>query len=137
MGIRRYLKPSVILRRKALRSGVFGGDRKWLTVFGVMFVWRRIKDLLAFGDPQPVFVEEAAQGQRLVLAHQDSKKSLRKRRKTEKKAAKKATKKAKKAAAKATKKADKAAAKAARKEAGRKAARAARKASAKADRQAA
>lgn len=113
MGIRRFLKPSVILRRKALRSGVFGGDRTWLRVFITMFVWRRIKALFGFGDPQPVLVEEAGPGERFVVAHEDNPKSRRKRRKLDKKAAKKAdkqaTKSAKKTAKKAAKKAKKAA----------------------------
>ena len=111
MGIRRFLKPSVLLRRKALRSGVFGGDRKWLSVFVTMFLWRRIKALFGFGDPQPVYIEEAEPGQRFVVAHEDNSKSRRKRRKAEKKADKKSA----KAESKAAKKADKQAAKAAKK----------------------
>ena len=97
MGLRRFLKPSVLLRRKALRAGVFGGDRTWLRVFLTMFVWRRLKALLGFGDPQPVFVEEAGPGHRFVIAHEDNSTSRRKRRKADKKADKKAAKVAKKA----------------------------------------
>lgn len=108
MGIRRFLKPSVFLRRKALRSGVFGGDRTWLRVFITMFVWRRIKALFGFGDPQPVYVEEATPGQRFVVAHQDNSTSRRKRRKADKKAAKKAAKHEAKAEKKADKRAQKA-----------------------------
>lgn len=109
MGIRRFLKPSVLLRRKALRSGVFGGDRRWLSVFVTMFLWRRVKSLFGFGDPQPVFVEEAEPGQRFVVAHEDNSTSRRKRRKAEKKAAKADAKSAKRADKKAAKKAAKAA----------------------------
>lgn len=105
----------MLLRRKALRSGLLGGDRKWLSVFVTMFVWGRIKSLFGFGEPQPVYIEEAGPGQRFVVAHQDSSTSKRKRRKAEKKAAKKEA----KAAAKAAKKADKRAAKQAAKEARR------------------
>ena len=105
MGIRRYLKPSVLLRRKALRSGVFGGDSTWLRVFITMFLWKRLKALFGFGDPQPVFVEEAGPGERFVVAHEDNSTSRRKRRKADKKAAKKADKQSAKAAKKAAKKA--------------------------------
>ena len=71
-----------------------------------MFIWRRIKSLFGFGDPQPVYIEELGAGQRFVVAHEDNSTSRRKRRKADKKA----TKKAAKVAAKATKKAEKKAA---------------------------
>lgn len=106
MGLRRFLKPSVILRRKALRSGLFGGDRTWLRVFVAMFLWRRMKAIFGFGDPQPVFVEEAGPGHRFVVAHEDNSTSRRQRRKANKKANKKAAKVAKKADKKANKKAN-------------------------------
>lgn len=83
MGLRRFLKPSILLRRKALRTGVFGGDRKWLGIWLVMFAWRRVKALFGFGDPQPVYVEELGAGQRFVVAHEEST-SRRKRRKARK-----------------------------------------------------
>ncbi len=86
-----------MLRRKALRSGVFGGDRTWLRVFITMFLWRRIKALFGFGDPQPVLVEEARPGDRFVVAHENNKQS---RRKLDKKADKQAAKTAKKTAKK-------------------------------------
>ena len=89
-----------MLRRKALRSGVFGGDRTWLRVFITMFLWRRIKALFGFGDPQPVLVEEARPGERFVVAHEDNKQSRRKRRKLDKKADNQAAKTAKKTAKK-------------------------------------
>lgn len=113
MGLRRFLKPSILLWRKALRSGVFGGDRTWLRVFMVMFVWRRIKALFGFGDPEPVMIKEVEPGHRFVVAHEDNSTSRRKRRKADKKATKKADKQAVKAAKKADKKAAKAAKKAA------------------------
>lgn len=81
--IRRLLKPSLLLRRKALRSGVLGGDRKWLGVFVTMFLWRRVKSLFGFGDPQPVYIEDVEPGQRFVVAHEEST-SRRKRRKARK-----------------------------------------------------
>ena len=115
MGIRRVLKPSILLRRKALRSGVLGGDRKWLSVFVTMFLWGRLKSLFGFTEPQPVFIQEAEPGQRFVVAHEDTSTSRRKRRKADKKQAKKDTTAAAKAAAKQAKKDDKAAVKAAKK----------------------
>lgn len=113
MGLRRFLKPSVLLRRKALRSGVFGGDKTWFRVFMVMFVWKRIKALFGFAEPEPVLIEDIGPGHRFVVAHEDNSASRRKRRKADKKAAKKADKQATKAAKKADKKAAKAAKKAA------------------------
>lgn len=92
MSLRRFLKPSVIIRRKALRSGVFGGNRTWLRVFVTMFLWRRLKALFGFAEPQPVFVQEARSGQRFVIAHEASPTSRRARRRLNKKASKKAAK---------------------------------------------
>lgn len=86
------------MRRKALRSGVFGGDRRWLGVFVTMFLWRQIKGLFGFGEPQPVFVSEAEPGELVIVAHEEDKSTRRKRRKTENKQAKKAAKSDKKAA---------------------------------------
>ena len=79
-----------------------------------MFLWRRIKSLFGFGDPEPVFVEEATPGQRFVVAHEDNSTSRRKRRKADKKADKKAAKQDAKAAKKVDKKAQKAEKKAAK-----------------------
>jgi len=106
--LRRYLKPSVLLRRKALRSGVFGGDRRWLTVFLTMFAWRKVKSLFGFGEPQPVFVREAVPGDVMVVAHEEDKTTRRKRRKEARKQTKKAAKAERKDARKRTKKAAKA-----------------------------
>lgn len=108
MRLRRYLKPSVLLRRKALRSGVFGGDRRWLTVFLTMFAWRKVKSLFGFGEPQPVFVREAVPGDVMVVAHEEDKTTRRKRRKEAKKTSKKQAKAGRKDAKKSAKKAAKA-----------------------------
>lgn len=118
MGLKRFLKPSILLRRKALRTGVFGGDRKWLSIYLIMWVWRRLKSLFGFAEPQPVYIEDVEPGQRFVVAHEDNSSSRRKRRKVEKKR----TKKANKQDAKAAKKADKKSAKATKKAAKRAAA---------------
>lgn len=103
MGLKRFFKPGVLLRRKAVRTGLLGGDRKWLTLWVVMFVWRKIKSLLGFGDPEPVLIEDVKPGQRFVVAHQDSRKSSRKKGKVAKKAKKRDAKVAKKTAKQAAK----------------------------------
>ena len=81
-----------------------------------MFVWRRIKALFGFGDPQPVYIEDVEPGQRFVVAHEPStsRRKRRKARKSEAKAEKKAVRKAVKADAKAVRKAVKAETKAAK-----------------------
>lgn len=104
MGLRRFFRPAVLLRRKAVRTGLFGGDRKWLTLWVVMFLWRRIKALFGFGEPEPVLIEDVKPGQRFVVAHEDSAKSLRKKGKVAKKAKKREAKGAAKTAKKAAKK---------------------------------
>lgn len=110
MGFRRFFRPGVLLRRKAVRTGLFGGDRKWLTLWVVMFLWRKIKSLFGFGDPEPVMIEDVKPGQRFVVAHEDSPKSLRKKGKVAKKAKKREAKGAAKIAKKTAKQAAKLAA---------------------------
>ena len=117
MGLRRFLKPSILLRRKALRSGLFGGQKGWMGIWFVMFLWRRIKSLFGFGEPEPVLIEDIEPGQRFVVAHEPSS-SRRKVRKAEKKDRKLETK-----VLKAQNKAETKAALKAERKAGRKAAR--------------
>ena len=76
----RILRPIRLIKRKALLKGVFGGDRKWLFAGGVVFVGGKIKDLVGFGEPEPVYTEEVEPAQRLVVAHAPAT-SRRKRRK--------------------------------------------------------
>ncbi len=73
--------------------GVFGGDRRWLSIFVTMFLWRKAKSLFGFGEPQPVYIAEAAPGDVFVVAHENDSTSRRKRRKAAKKAEKKSAKK--------------------------------------------
>lgn len=82
MGLKRFLKPSVLLRRKALRSGIFGGQKGWLGVWVIMFLWRRIKGLFGFADPEPVLIEDIGPGQRFVIAHEPSTKRRKVRKAT-------------------------------------------------------
>ena len=52
--------------------GVFGGDRFWLTIGGVIWTRRKIKDLLGQGEPEPVYTEEVGAGDRVVLVHSET-----------------------------------------------------------------
>jgi hypothetical protein len=67
----RLLRPIRIIKRKAILKGLFGGDRKWLALGGIVFVGGRIRSLLGFGDPQPVYIEDLAAGDRVVVAHEE------------------------------------------------------------------
>lgn len=58
-----------IIKRKTLTKGLFGGDKKWLAVGGIIFVSGKMRNLLGFGDPEPVYVEELMPGERAVVAH--------------------------------------------------------------------
>ena len=60
-----------IIKRKVLAKGLFGGDRKWLALGGVIFVFGRIRSVLGFGEPEPVYIEELKPGERLVTAHSE------------------------------------------------------------------
>ena len=60
-----------LIKRKVLSKGLFGGDRKWLALGGVIFVFGRIRSVLGFGDPEPVYIEELKPGERLVTAHSE------------------------------------------------------------------
>lgn len=81
--LRRLLKPTVLIKRNAVLKGILGGDRKWLIMGIVVWVGGKAKSLLGFGVPKPVYLETVKQGQRLVIAHQDSS-NRRKRRKARK-----------------------------------------------------
>lgn len=78
-GLLRILKPMRIIKRRALLKGLFGGDRKWLVIGGVVFMWGRMKAVLGFGEPQTVMVEEIAKGDRVVLAHERERPRRRRR----------------------------------------------------------
>ena len=108
MGLKRFLKPSIFLRRKALRSGVFGGQKGWLSVWVIMFLWRRIKGLFGFGEPEPVLIEDIEPGQRFVVAHEPSTKrrKVRKANKADRKLEAKVLKAEAKADAKIARKAE-------------------------------
>ena len=95
----RLLRPARFMRRRAIYSGLFGGNRTWLAIGGLAWVMRWVRSLFGAGDPQTVYLEELKPGQRLVVSHpgsdRDRAKSARKQSKKADKASKKADKAAK------------------------------------------
>lgn len=57
-----------LLWRQAVRRGLWGGNRTWMAVFGVLATTRVIGRLAARG-PTTVFREELAPGQGLLITH--------------------------------------------------------------------
>lgn len=75
----RLLRPVRIIKRKAITRGLFGGDRKWLVLGGIVFFSSKVKSLLGYGEPTPVYIEELAKGERVVVAHAESTSRRKKR----------------------------------------------------------
>ena len=73
----RILRPIRLIKRKGITAGLFGGDRKWLALGGIVFLGGRIKSLFGFGDPEPVYIEELKPGERLVVAHAEARRRRR------------------------------------------------------------
>ncbi|MEM7092902.1 MAG: hypothetical protein AAF567_07860 [Actinomycetota bacterium] len=67
----RILKPVRLIKRRAITRGLFGGDRTWLVLGGLVWIGGRIRALFGFGEPQPVYTHEIDSGSRFVLAHSD------------------------------------------------------------------
>lgn len=80
----RLLRPVRIIKRKGLTSGLFGGDSKWLALGGLVWAAGKVRGLLGFGEPEPMYIEDLKPGQRLVIAHSEP----RKRRRSKAKASK-------------------------------------------------
>lgn len=76
----RILRPMRLIKRKGLTSGLFGGDRKWLALGGIVFLGGRIKSLFGFGDPEPVYTEILKPGERVVVAHAEPRRRRRRNR---------------------------------------------------------
>lgn len=68
----KILRPIRLIKRKGVTAGLFGGDRKWLMLGGIVFIGGKLKALLGFGDPEPVYIEDLKPGERLVVAHPES-----------------------------------------------------------------
>lgn len=77
----RILRPIRLIKRKGLLSGVFGGNRLWLTLGGLAWAGGKLRRLFGFGEPQPVFAEEIKPGERFIVAHAESSRRGRRRRK--------------------------------------------------------
>lgn len=75
------LKPSRILRQRALYRGLFGGDRLWLSVGALMWGWKFLRRTFQGGDPTARYIEELKPGERLVITHPEAT-SRRKRRRS-------------------------------------------------------
>ena len=73
----RILRPVRLIKRKAITAGLFGGDRRWLILGGMVFIGGRVKALFGFGEPEPVYIEELKPGQRFVVAHDEPRKRRR------------------------------------------------------------
>lgn len=68
-GLKTLLKPSRILRQRALYRGLFGGNRAWMGVGAVMWTYKTIRKLFSGGDPSARYIEELKPGERLVITH--------------------------------------------------------------------
>jgi len=96
-GFKTLLKPSRILRQRALYRGLFGGDRFWLGLGAVMWVWKNARKMVSGGEPTTRYIEELKPGQRLVITNPDmGEKAMRKAQKKADKAGKVASKSARK-----------------------------------------
>jgi len=86
-GLPKLLRPSVLLRRRALYAGLLGGNRFWMGVGAVMWLWGKLKGSL-FGSADPItrYARELKPGERLIISHPESSKG-RKARKKRRKAA--------------------------------------------------
>jgi hypothetical protein len=75
----RILRPIRLIKRRALTKGLFGGDRKWLVLGGIVFAGGKIRDLFGFGEPEPVYVEEIERNERMIVAHSATSKRKKRR----------------------------------------------------------
>ena len=90
----RLLSPIVLARRNAVYKGVLGGDRKWLTIGGILWGTRFLKKAVGRNE-QVVAVEKLEPGQAVLLTTiPPLKRREKKRAKRTKKAAKKSAKQA-------------------------------------------
>lgn len=69
MGPKRRLKPSFILRRRFIYDGLMGGNRKWLILGGVAWFFFLSRRVLVGGPPHPVYAEDLAPGEKLLITH--------------------------------------------------------------------
>lgn len=68
-GLRRFLRPLALLRRRAVYSGLFGGNRRMLMLGGVAWGLHLLRRLFGKGVPAPVHTTELLPGERFVVVH--------------------------------------------------------------------
>ncbi len=57
------------VRRRAVTRGLFGGDRKWLVLGGIAWMFRFARRIFGFGEPEPLYTKELEPGERFVVVH--------------------------------------------------------------------
>lgn len=78
-GLIRLIRPVRLIKRKGLISGLFGGNKGWLALGGTVWFFGKVRELIGFGEPEPVLMRELKPGERLVLAHAEPAKGSRRR----------------------------------------------------------
>ena len=76
----KFLRPMRYLRRRAVVSGVFGGNRKWLLIGGTAWVFHYLGRIFGLGEPEPLYTEELEPGERFVVVHRPAERRRRRRR---------------------------------------------------------
>lgn len=95
----RFLRPMAYARHKAIHAGVFGGNRRWLAIGGLAWALHWTGRLFGTSDPQPVYTQEMAPGERVVVVHEpESPRVQRKRARRQARAAERSAKAAKRSA---------------------------------------
>ncbi len=67
--MRKLLHPMRYLRRRAVYSGLFGGNRRWLVIGGTAWVLHFVGRIFGFGEPEPLYTKELEPGERFVVIH--------------------------------------------------------------------
>ena len=65
----RVVRPLVLLRRRFIFNGILGGSRKWLILGGAAWVLHYARRIFLGSGPVPVYTEELAPGEKLVITH--------------------------------------------------------------------
>lgn len=89
----RFLRPMAFLRRKAVYAGLFGGNKRWLTLGGLAWVAHWLGRVFGAGEAVPRYTQEIGSGERVVVVHEpmsplEKKKAAKRERKAQRRAAK-------------------------------------------------
>jgi hypothetical protein len=85
----RFLRPMAYLRRRAIMSGLLGGNRTWLLWGGLAWALHWLGRILGGGDATPRYTQELGAGERIVVVHESkSPRELKKAAKAQRKAKK-------------------------------------------------